>query len=586
MGIWPKPVAIEVEPKDGYGVRALARRGWKVVVVSEKFDGVAGERKIDNREVHYPDVIKWGIAEVADGPSELGTTDHVRFGSGTAASALLERWDCLPGDVVVRGPVMAVEMGRLRGLGFGGERRLKHREWPTGGPAASVLDHEWGIPPLAVSAEEDSYLTRRNPPVGYDPGNASEEIEDSFDTPSEEDFRVMEEFPWQVSAGMDGRLASLAGGISPKSIFELGPGAGTPLLRQHFPAARIRSIEHDASWFIEVGKRFGKLPRLELLHAPFDPALPWYDCREIEFGLVDLLVVHAGGGPKSKAVRAGAVSLRGRLSVTARVIIGVSDGKDCQGIVDRWLASGSMRLVHHDAEFIELQAEGPPDEIAMRREILSATDIAERTWVISLAGREDRRAELRENWQSLGLEPEWIDGIQPQPDSIRWEEMKGMEAYGKAENLRGSYVVGAVGCKRAGIAALRTFIESGVTTALICQDDCRWQADALGTIRRAFQELPAHWDLVYFSASARQPHEAFSPHLVRLKGARLCTAILWHRQTAMRLLPELERCDCEWDVFMQRKHAELSAFCVVPMPAYQGRSRSDITGGIVQPPNR
>ena len=91
-----------------------------------------------------------------------------------------------------------------------------------------------------------------------------------------------------------------------------------------------------------------------------------------------------------------------------------------------------------------------------------------------------------------------------------------MEAYGKADNLRGRYIPGAVGCKRAGIKALRTFLDSGAATALICQDDCLWKPDAATTVARALRELPEDWDLLYFSASSREKNTPHSPHLVRL----------------------------------------------------------------------
>ncbi len=300
----------------------------------------------------------------------------------------------------------------------------------------------------------------------------------------------------------------------------------------------------------------------------------------------DLLVIHAARGPKSKAVRHGAACLRRHLVAGARVLIGLGEGDNPAEQARRWLATGGMRLETEEAGFVELRVDGPPDEMPAPERIATMSDIAGRILVISLPEREDRRIELLENWKPLGIRPEWVDGIRPNEKEIQWREMKGMEAYGRVGNLRGGYVVGATGCKRAGIAALERLLESDAATGLICQDDCRWEPDALRTIQKACLELPSGWDLVYFSASARQPHEPFSPHLVRIMGARLCTAILWKRQTAERLLPRLKECDCEWDVFMQRSHAELRVFGVVPMPARQARSRSDIAGGIVQPSNR
>ena len=42
MGWWAKPVAVEVEPEDGRGVRGLLERGWKVRVLREGGTGVFG----------------------------------------------------------------------------------------------------------------------------------------------------------------------------------------------------------------------------------------------------------------------------------------------------------------------------------------------------------------------------------------------------------------------------------------------------------------------------------------------------------------------------------------------------------------
>ena len=77
-----------------------------------------------------------------------------------------------------------------------------------------------------------------------------------------------------------------------------------------------------------------------------------------------------------------------------------------------------------------------------------------------------------------------------------------------------------------------------------------------------------------------------SPRMLCAQGVRLCTAILWRRAAAERVLADLRECDCEWDVFMERSHPQMAAYCVVPMPAYQARSRSDIVGTVVQPGNR
>jgi hypothetical protein len=54
----------------------------------------------------------------------------------------------------------------------------------------------------------------------------------------------------------------------------------------------------------------------------------------------------------------------------------------------------------------------------------------------------------------------------------------------------------------------------------------------------------------------------------------------------MRLLPGLEMCDCEWDVFLEREHPKLNAYAMRPMAAYQAASFSDILGYQTQVANR
>lgn len=209
-------------------------------------------------------------------------------------------------------------------------------------------------------------------------------------------------------------------------------------------------------------------------------------------------------------------------------------------------------------------------------------------YVISLPHREDRRRALLANWAEHGPGDDliWIDGIRPGRDGILWAEMKGMEAYGRDANLRTDYVVGAVGCKRAGIAALERMLEDEGEWALICQDDCHWNDGAMVAMDIALAELPEDADMLYFSAHSRSKNAPVTSTLMRLGGARNCTAILFRRGYVMEMLPRLMACDTEWDLFMEREHARAVAYCVTPMVAYQAASFSDIVQRNVRPPNR
>ncbi len=136
-------------------------------------------------------------------------------------------------------------------------------------------------------------------------------------------------------------------------------------------------------------------------------------------------------------------------------------------------------------------------------------NLADKVYVISLPERSDRRMVLAKNWQNFGMEYEIVDGVRAGPSSIRWEEMKGMEAYGNVDYLRGDYILGAVGCKRSGVQALEKFIESGAETALICQDDCLWVEDAELLVRRGLADLLAPTFVVTnesYTGAASLPH--------------------------------------------------------------------------------
>jgi hypothetical protein len=586
-GIWEKPVAVEIEPEQAPLVRALARRGWRIEVLGERF-AEPENRRLDAKDEPHPDVIigNGGPARLETVMAQSGPrVEVVRFASGTRPAEWLQPLSSRPAYLALKGPVDAIEVRHLRKLGYRRETRIRPGEWPGGGPAPRVLDFLENPPVLAVSSDEELYLHIGGAEVDIEMADASCEAETGSPVTA-----IEEEWPWQISAASEEVLRRL-GSECPAgmTIQELGTGHGTPVLAEHFPGARITSLEHHAGWHAKCLARFGKLPGVKLRHAPLDGTLPWYDCREIDFEPVDLLFIAGPEGAMAKSVRAGAPALRRYVKEGGRVVLDGMDEAEKRTVLPRWLSEGHLGVVEDQPGCVvmEMKATEPPllDAHAPACDE-SLAGLAEKVYVISLPEREDRREQLRQNWQTVGLEFDVIEGVRPEESDIRWEEMKGMEAYGKAEHLRGSYIPGAVGCKRAGIKALKTFLESGAKTALICQDDCLWKPDAVRTVSRALQELPLGWDLLYFSASSRDKNHPHSPHLVRLGGARFRNAILWTRATAMRLLPELERCDCEWDLFMQRSHSWLRAYCVVPMPAYQGKSKSDIVLGVVQPPNR
>jgi GR25 family glycosyltransferase involved in LPS biosynthesis len=384
-------------------------------------------------------------------------------------------------------------------------------------------------------------------------------------------------------------------------MLELGTGPNTASLAEQFPEAEIITLEHDEGKYHRHQEDLAIYPHVSCLHAPLDVGLRWYDLSHVPAGPYDFLVVN--GPPRScgSNYRSTAQCLLPWLSENAVILLASAD----MFTVNAWTENG-YAILQQGESFVALRRT-VDCQTQETESHATLADLAAKTFVISLPDREDRRKALMENWGRSKLygrlekqtrrplaetgethcpPVQWIDGIRCAAEDIAWTEMKGMEAYGDKQKLKGDYVIGAVGCKRAGIAALRAFIASGAATALICEDDSHWMIDAEKVIARALQEVPADWDLLYFSAIQKSPYVAVSPFWMRITGARMTSAIVWKRETAMSLLPELEACDCEWDLFLQRQHATLHAYAMRPMPAYQAASFSDILGYHTQVANR
>jgi len=170
MGIWEKPVAVEVEPENGREVRALAARGWKVRIwkgIPVGADGVSKEQGPppggEQPEPIFPDVAvegtgAQGLKAVLE--HEGDRVAMVRFGMWAEADEWLAGCRMLPEYLVLKGAQDAAAVDRVRGWGYVGETRLVAGDWPAGGPLPRVLEYgqpERGRP---LGAGEWLYLKR------------------------------------------------------------------------------------------------------------------------------------------------------------------------------------------------------------------------------------------------------------------------------------------------------------------------------------------------------------------------------------------------------------------------------------------
>lgn len=158
MGIWRKPLAIEVEPEDDRAVKALATRGWRVKVFSSHFqDGGRGQHltpAMPDVEVHAADVSAFQSTL-----KELGEEiDRVRISPWEEVADWLDGSEAAPKYLVLHGSMDAAETDRIRQLGYTSESRLMTGEWPLGGPLPRALDYHPCQAGTGIGAGEQLYF--------------------------------------------------------------------------------------------------------------------------------------------------------------------------------------------------------------------------------------------------------------------------------------------------------------------------------------------------------------------------------------------------------------------------------------------
>ena len=159
MGLWRKPVAIEVDPWDNYAANALAKRGWQVKIFNRDVSGF--EQAELKYHTAYPDVDASGntVEEFRNLLQSLGERiDMVRFGTGADIPEWLDQVSHLPEYLVLSGARAAHELVQLNAVGYTEEARVRFRQWPAGGPMPKVLDFKAFQADRSLSGSEEIYL--------------------------------------------------------------------------------------------------------------------------------------------------------------------------------------------------------------------------------------------------------------------------------------------------------------------------------------------------------------------------------------------------------------------------------------------
>lgn len=155
MGIWGKPLMVEVEADDDRAAEALAKRGCRVLSLSAARSMPRGPEFPDwNREVASAESFRQAL------DCEAAELDSVRIGQWIDAGGWLGSLSQLPRHVVLRGARSAAEIARVTGLGYGREAKIQPAEWPAGGPLAKVLNYQQIGRAGALASDEELYLKR------------------------------------------------------------------------------------------------------------------------------------------------------------------------------------------------------------------------------------------------------------------------------------------------------------------------------------------------------------------------------------------------------------------------------------------
>jgi len=118
------------------------------------------------------------------------------------------------------------------------------------------------------------------------------------------------------------------------------------------------------------------------------------------------------------------------------------------------------------------------------------------------------------------------------------------------------------------------WLEEKPQTLLHVEDDCVFRD--LSYLEQALGELPPEWDIVYLGANLicwnngePQP-ERYSEHLFRVKAAWTTHAVGYNRKCIYEILAKQPALSEQmFDQYLSGRLAELNAFVVAPMVAYQ-----------------
>lgn len=547
LGLWQKPEILDVFPLRLEESRAMAKRGWNVRAVIKRHDDVACSQP------GFPDLEV--VQAASDDVLEFFSETVVRLGpEARLDSGILGQ---LPETFSLTGPRSVEDVEILRDAGFLKETRYIAKQWPLGGPHPDELEYWEASQSRAISFNEVAAFSRRPKRIAQLPS-----VPKPASYVSSVDYRVGHFLEFE----MGGLLADSG------RVIELGYGRHTELLTKAFPGTEIIVISEDAR-SVEVLERFSSGRPVRVIHAPLGESFGWYEIDGADLPSADLLVVDGPDYKPCRAARGGAVSLIEGLEAKAFVLLCGTEFETHRALLPMWLEAG-CRTVVEGYDFILLRKEtvrvpSATEEPAPIRIELNlfvecayfATDV--KNCSPELESSEDHR-------DTLGIQSEIVTICPPDEGSILWKQIRGFEADGLMENLKGDYIVKEIGRLLTMRGCLQRFVELGKRTALVVEKGLHWGDHARDRIESGLAELPSDWDLVILHAMRVDRFKPIRGNMARLVDFVPGRAAIWSVESAVKVLEALESADKEFPMVLHALAKNWMVYGLVPFPCKIG----------------
>lgn len=142
--------------------------------------------------------------------------------------------------------------------------------------------------------------------------------------------------------------------------------------------------------------------------------------------------------------------------------------------------------------------------------------------------------------------------------------------------LRDPTIVGVFGCNMSHLFAVKYAQQKGLRNILILEDDVEFRDDLAGQLTLVARELPADWDMLYFSGNHRAPPVRVSPHIFRLVNSVATHAYAVNAKAYVPVLNALCRFVNAPDTNYVPIQPHIKAYLAYPHLAWQRPGYSDL----------